>query len=778
MIRTRVNEAILEFILLLVVLMFLVWKFSDLSDFDGDVIGDRYKTDESMQVGHLDNYGQADLSILCAQTEMPARLKWRWANACKDIEISTTTDLAPLVKGIQADYEAMHTAIILGESERRKRIEIYSKSLAEDVLSAGDQKKLKENLKNLNQYRAYFKLDLNSSNRRFESMPLSCAWQELQAQLNKATTLGTRVIIVANQFAVIRGVASRIWFPELPVQTLSALDGGEWSDSVSPDCLSLGKPREVIRQASNIVEHARVGEKLHHKAIAMKSLQVRAPWLLFAWSIIAWFLLSLVRNSTRPIKFLPLALITWALCGASSGLTLADTGLPMPMAVWGGMAALAILIWIASYFLPLIETMGLFRPSPPQRNLLFFSFPFFVCFIGIGWWLVFDLAMNGHYRNRYIALTQQLPIFFAFVLITILPAFSFGIAKLWMRWSSFITNVLRPHTSGILGGWLRPVLVWLIYALIFIVSAVLLKNWRQFTGEALRWWLLLGVSWFFLLRADRWTTERSNGWRSLLLSMLPMFVYVIIVMFAFLITDDLGPLLVVLFASVVYFGAFAAQATLGRGSGILASFTSGVIATICSLTILVGALYSFSKLPISPAKRVAERVESAINPFSAENDQLAHVLWFQKHTPANGYGFGAVPWCGTLPSETCQGVPAQTQSDYTFSAFQGVFGFTSAVILLITYITWLALLAVRHAAQTNGVLNLSKSGASESAWLAWLAVCWAVLTVTQTLVTVMGNLGVLPLTGVTWAFLSFGSWSLLGNTIFLGLVIHKLETAE
>jgi cell division protein FtsW (lipid II flippase) len=94
------------------------------------------------------------------------------------------------------------------------------------------------------------------------------------------------------------------------------------------------------------------------------------------------------------------------------------------------------------------------------------------------------------------------------------------------------------------------------------------------------------------------------------------------------------------------------------------------------------------------------------------------------------------------------------------------------------YLWWLGLLAVRQAAQTKGKLNLAALGATESAWLAWLAVCWVVLTVVQSLVTVMGNLGALPLTGVTWAFVSFGSWSLLGNALFLGLVMHRLETAE
>ena len=34
-----------------------------------------------------------------------------------------------------------------------------------------------------------------------------------------------------------------------------------------------------------------------------------------------------------------------------------------------------------------------------------------------------------------------------------------------------------------------------------------------------------------------------------------------------------------------------------------------------------------------------------------------------------------------------------------------------------------------------------------------------------------GNLGWLPLTGITFPFASFGAWSLLANTLFLGLAM-------
>ena len=68
------------------------------------------------------------------------------------------------------------------------------------------------------------------------------------------------------------------------------------------------------------------------------------------------------------------------------------------------------------------------------------------------------------------------------------------------------------------------------------------------------------------------------------------------------------------------------------------------------------------------------RLENLAAPFASANDQLALVTWFQRAAPAEGFGLGAVPWCGFAPSRGCSGVPAQIHSDYTFTALVGVFG--------------------------------------------------------------------------------------------------------
>ena len=66
----------------------------------------------------------------------------------------------------------------------------------------------------------------------------------------------------------------------------------------------------------------------------------------------------------------------------------------------------------------------------------------------------------------------------------------------------------------------------------------------------------------------------------------------------------------------------------------------------------------------------------------------------------------------------------------------------------------------------------------EQALLSWLAVAWMVLAMCQLAVTVAGNLAVIPLTGVTFPFVSFGMTSLAVNMAMLGLAANVNVTEE
>jgi len=172
----------------------------------------------------------------------------------------------------------------------------------------------------------------------------------------------------------------------------------------------------------------------------------------------------------------------------------------------------------------------------------------------------------------------------------------------------------------------------------------------------------------------------------------------------------------------------------------------------------------------------AARLENLAAPLASANDQLALVTWFQRAAPPGGFGVGAVPWCGHASALGCPGVPAQIQSDYTLTALVGEFGWTIAWAITLGAAIWLHRLIRHHGRATRGEPRLvAASGrmvSDDQALISWLGVTWVVLTLCQLAVTVAGNLAVLPLTGVTFPFVSFGMTSLLANLAMLGLVVN------
>ena len=89
---------------------------------------------------------------------------------------------------------------------------------------------------------------------------------------------------------------------------------------------------------------------------------------------------------------------------------------------------------------------------------------------------------------------------------------------------------------------------------------------------------------------------------------------------------------------------------------------------------------------------------------------------------------------------------------------------------------WLHRLIRHHSRVTRGeprfVVARGRVTTDDQAFLSWLAVTWVVLALCQLAVTVAGNLAVLPLTGVTFPFVSFGMTSLCLNMAMLALCLN------
>jgi cell division protein FtsW (lipid II flippase) len=334
-------------------------------------------------------------------------------------------------------------------------------------------------------------------------------------------------------------------------------------------------------------------------------------------------------------------------------------------------------------------------------------------------------------------------------------------------------------------------------ALAVAVFAVALVNLRQLTSELGRIWIILGAAWFFYLRAgplaDRLARDGGTV-GSLVRYALPLAFVVGVLLAAMVATRDLGPLLIAGYGA----GAFVAAtlATWAHRRGLAAGWASafGIAVFAAWIGAVTAALFALGS--VDPT--TAARLESIAAPFTAANDQQALVAWFREATPAGGFGLGHVPWCGWSAGPRCGGVPAQVHSDYTFTALVGVFGWTAAWATALGAALWMHRLVRHHARVTTGEPRLASRGdMGESrsargpargaagglaldgqALASWIALAWVVLSLCQLAVTVAGNLGVLPLTGVTFPFTSFGLTSNAVNLAFLAMAIQVTVPEE
>lgn len=170
---------------------------------------------------------------------------------------------------------------------------------------------------------------------------------------------------------------------------------------------------------------------------------------------------------------------------------------------------------------------------------------------------------------------------------------------------------------------------------------------------------------------------------------------------------------------------------------------------------------------------VADRLQAWRNAFTANHDDMARLLWFQHEASLqdHGWGIGQTPWCAGVRTEQCQGLPLQLQSDYTFTALVGWWGGQGAwiwVMLFSLYVyAWLI-----HAAKASHALLLPEKllqpailGQALSVQLLFMT---GLLVLVQSWITVCGNLGWLPLTGITWPLISYGKTSLWFTTLLMG----------
>ena len=613
------------------------------------------------------------------------------------------------------------------------------------------------------------------------SVPLDCAWRHLESKIrdDDATEAG-EIYALLGLAAILDGDAPRAAAAASPPGQAKA---DRWAATEGESaCASLGSPRQAIAQAAEIVATARGSANNAAKSVAAQELLANAHWVFAAWGLVGLVLLQIGRLGLRARLFLPLAGFAWAAIGwvtevhvewlsdrASHTATLLRYGIKGPGIFQGLAIAAGVLLMLGMVFRAKDKTRPITQ-TPSSR----IGYAGFVLFTGLGWWLLIDLSASGHYANRFHALYQQVYVFAAFVLLTLLAPLRLALADRVGRWLGVFMLLTKPRGAG-----LRRYLPWLTYlgavAVVLGAASLTRRSQTQLTSEIFRLWLVFGASWFFLVRGETALAVSAGAGNAGFGGRMRGFVFLLPLVFilcvpvaGFVITDDFGPLFVMLYGASIFFGAAFAFAFIDLAG--YRRWLGAAVGVLAAGAWVYGITYALYALP-APLARIAERLNTVRSPFTATNDQLAIITWFQESAPAEGYGLGSVPWCGESAAGGCA-VPRQVQSDYVFTAFAGVYGKVAALGLVALLAFWLVRLVIHHSRATRGVVTLNSPIATQQAWLSWIAVCWVGLTLAQLAVTVAGNLGWLPLTGITFPFASFGAWSLLANTFFLALAIN------
>lgn len=470
------------------------------------------------------------------------------------------------------------------------------------------------------------------------------------------------------------------------------------------------------------------------------------------WSWVTWALLVLAQRS-HPVLAIGQALVAWGVVMAAI-----SHGVVAPFKVGIVLFCVGVAWCAAGAFAP-IERRLLRLPDNRELKTSAWLYPLFVGFTCFGLLIVFDLSTRSYLSLRYLFLNHFKDLFWCFVMVSLARPLASVVA--WAMQNLAARNLLHGLWDTRIGE-RRKAWLWLGAALVgFLGFVVLLRGDSAKVAELAKAWLLVFSAVFLAINQrgliGQILPRRSKMTALLAWALLPPVA-------ALLLADEKGTLLVIGFVLTFLLGVALSNLIFQRGGR---GYVLGVLSSTAILLLLLTALVNVSGFDA----RTAERVNAWINPFIASNDQMAILHWFRESVPPLGYGLGHIPWCGYRLSG-CQGVPLQMQSDYTITSVMAVVGVAPAIALMVVYFAWLWLMARQQLAYGNEQIKTQLQHGGYF-WLAWLILLWVVVTVFQALVTISGNLGLLPLTGVTLPFISYGTSNLWFNTVLFSLTLFS-----
>lgn len=393
------------------------------------------------------------------------------------------------------------------------------------------------------------------------------------------------------------------------------------------------------------------------------------------------------------------------------------------------------------------------------------GWPGWVFLTGTGLLFVMDFAARGPVSIQYIGLYQVDALWLACFLLCLsamwrnrfltgAAAMITGLSQLLMRKRGPFLLVTIGVTLVLAIGWVgRP------------IHAELLPGWGKpyFSGELLRAMFGIAAAWC-LYRVGEWEASRKH----ILSVMVSLGLILLMVMVGLFTSKDGGPALVISLALCLSLGTpflhrfIASHARLG-------------VLAVTLLVLVGGCAWSFGLQEVIPAlsQRASVRAAAIHAPYRAASPYLAQVRWLADAAPASGFGLGRTPWCGAkahveaIACTKSTGAPLQMPSDYAAAGLTALYGLPGAAALLLALLAWLASLswpglAVWHSGRTPSWSLLQSE----------LVIAFSLLAVAQSLITVAGSFGQIPLTGITLPLLGYGGVAICFTAVWIGLALN------
>ena len=208
-------------------------------------------------------------------------------------------------------------------------------------------------------------------------------------------------------------------------------------------------------------------------------------------------------------------------------------------------------------------------------------------------------------------------------------------------------------------------------------------------------------------------------------------------MLVLLATDDLG-------SALLYYGIFLAMLYVATAR---LSFVAAALGLF-----IVGA---FAVTKATP--HVQERVDVWLNPYKYAQTtgyQILQALYSMAHGGVGGTGLGR----GILTTSTGQQIVPEQNSDFIYSALAQELGLIGAAAVLLLYMAFALRGFMIAMSATDGFSKLLAAGLSFSFAF-------------QTFVIVGGITRIIPLTGITLPFVSYGGSSVVANFLLVALLM-------